>query len=164
MCQDNNLSLNVIKTNEMIVDHRKRRTEHSPILIDGAAVEQVESFKFLGVHISNELSWSKHTKTVVKRARQNLFPFRRLKRFGMGPQILKRFYSCTIESILTGCITAWYGNCSASDFRALQGVVRMAQYITRAKLPAIQDLHYHSKVWGHLEMSLFLKEKCFFVH
>uniref|UniRef100_A0A8C7CSB2 Adiposis associated Mth938 domain containing n=1 Tax=Oncorhynchus kisutch TaxID=8019 RepID=A0A8C7CSB2_ONCKI len=32
----------------------------------------------------------------------------------MGPQILKRFYSCTIESILTGCITAWYGNCSAS--------------------------------------------------
>ncbi|KAK6293977.1 hypothetical protein J4Q44_G00348070 [Coregonus suidteri] len=30
------------------------------------------------------------------------------------------FYSCTIESILTGCITAWYGNCSASDRKALQ--------------------------------------------
>ena len=38
---------------------------------------------------------------------------------GMGPEILKRFYSCTIESILTGCITAWYGNCSASDHKAL---------------------------------------------
>ena len=61
-------------------------------------MEQVESFKFLGVHITNKLSWSKHTKTVVKRARQNIFPFRRLKRFGMGPQILKRFYSCNIES------------------------------------------------------------------
>ena len=59
----------------------------------------------------------------------------------MGPQILKRFYSCTIESILTGCITAWYGNCSASDRKALQGVVRTAQYITKAKLPAIQDLY-----------------------
>ena len=67
-CQDNNLSLKVIKTKEMIVDYRKRRTEHAPILIDGAAVEQVESFKFLGVHITNKLSWSKHTKTVVKRA------------------------------------------------------------------------------------------------
>jgi hypothetical protein len=52
-CQDNNLSLNVIKTNEMIVDYRKRRTEHAPILIDGAVVEQVESFMFLGVHITN---------------------------------------------------------------------------------------------------------------
>jgi hypothetical protein len=45
-CQDNNLSLNVIKTKEMIVDYRKRRTEHIPILIDGAILEQVESFKF----------------------------------------------------------------------------------------------------------------------
>ena len=88
-CQDNNLSLNVIKAKEMIVDNRKRRTEHAPILIDGAVVEQVESFKFLGVHITNKLSWSKNTKTVVKRARQSLFPLRRLKRFGMGPQILK---------------------------------------------------------------------------
>ena len=73
--------------------------------------------------------------------RQNLFPLRRLKRCGVGPQILKRFYSSNIESILTGCITAWYGNCSASDRKALQRVVRTAQYITGDKLPAIQDLY-----------------------
>ena len=59
----------------------------------------------------------------------------------MGPEILKRFYSCNIESILTGCITAWYGNCSAFDRKALQRVVRPAQYVTGAKLPAIQDLY-----------------------
>ena len=55
-CQDNNLSLNVIKTKEMIVNYRKRRAEHAPILINGAVVEQVESFKFLDVHITNKLS------------------------------------------------------------------------------------------------------------
>ena len=38
-------------------------------------------------------------------------------------------------------IIAWYGNCSASDHKALQRVVRTAQYITGAKLPAIQDLY-----------------------
>ena len=37
-CKDNNLSLNVIKTKEMIVDYRKRRTEHANILIVGAVV------------------------------------------------------------------------------------------------------------------------------
>ena len=58
----------------------------------------------------------------------------------MDPQIRKRLYSCTIESILMGCITAWYGNCSTSDRKALQRVVRTAQYITGAKLPVIQDL------------------------
>ena len=40
-----------------------------------------------------------------------------------------------------GCITAWYGNCSASDHKVLQRVVRMAQYINGAKLYAIQDLY-----------------------
>ena len=55
-------------------------------------VEQVES-----VHITNKPTWSKHTKTVVKRARQSLFPLRRLKIFGIAPQILKMFYSCTIK-------------------------------------------------------------------
>ena len=46
-CHDNNLSLNVIKTKEMIVDNRKKRTKHAPILNDGAVVEQVDSFKVL---------------------------------------------------------------------------------------------------------------------
>jgi hypothetical protein len=75
-CQNNNLSLKVTKTKEMIVDYRKRRTEHAPFLIDGAVVEQVESVKFFGVHINNKLECSKQTKTVVKRARQSRFPFR----------------------------------------------------------------------------------------
>jgi hypothetical protein len=86
---DNNLSLNVRMTKELIVDYRKRRAEQSPIKIDKDEVEWVESFKFLDV-ITNKLSWSKYTKTVLKKAQQHLCPLRRLKRFGMGPQILKK--------------------------------------------------------------------------
>ena len=36
-CKDNNLFLNVIKIKEMIVDYRKRRTEHTPIVICSGA-------------------------------------------------------------------------------------------------------------------------------
>ena len=77
------------KTKRLIVDYSKSQAEQAPINIDGAVVERVNSFKVIGVHITNELSWSKHTKTVVKKARQNLFPLKRLKRFDNGPQILK---------------------------------------------------------------------------
>ena len=63
-CQDNNLSLNVSKTNDLIKDSRKRLAKQAPINIDGAVVERVESSKFLGVDITNKLSWSKHTKIV----------------------------------------------------------------------------------------------------
>ena len=51
------------------------------------------------------------------------------------------FYRCTIESILAGCITAWYSNCSAHNRKALQRVVRSAQRITGGKLPALQDTY-----------------------
>jgi hypothetical protein len=62
------------------VDYRIWRAEHAPIHIDWAVVERVESFQFLGVHITKYLSWSKHTNTVVKRAHQRLFTLMRLKR------------------------------------------------------------------------------------
>ena len=41
----------------LIVDYRKRRAGQAPINIEGAEVEWVESFKFLGVHITKEVSW-----------------------------------------------------------------------------------------------------------
>ena len=53
-CQHKNLSSNVRKTKDLIVDYRKRRAEHAPIHIDGAVVEWFESFKFFGVHITKE--------------------------------------------------------------------------------------------------------------
>ncbi|CDQ96034.1 unnamed protein product [Oncorhynchus mykiss] len=55
--------------------------------------------------------------------------------------LASNFYRCTIESILSGCITAWYGNCSAHNRKALQRVVRSAQRITGGKLPAFQDTY-----------------------
>jgi hypothetical protein len=89
----------VSKTKELIMDYRKRRAEQAPINIEGAEVERVESFKFLGVHITNKLSWSKHTKTVVKRAQKHNSLLRRVKDLSWVPRSLK-LYSCTIESIL----------------------------------------------------------------
>jgi hypothetical protein len=82
-----------------------------------------------------------HTHQHSREEGMTMTPLRSLKRFGMGPQILKRLHICIIESIFTGCITSWYGNCSTSDSKAQQRVVCTAKYITRAELPAIQDLY-----------------------
>ena len=49
-CQENNLSLNVNKTKELIVDFRKQQREQPPIHIDRTAVKKVKSFKFLCVY------------------------------------------------------------------------------------------------------------------
>ncbi len=102
-CQENHLSLNIDKTKELVVDYRRQSREHTPITIDKTPVERVTSFKFLGVHITEDLTWSAHTDAVLKKAHQRLFFLRRLRKFGTSPRILRSFYTCTVESILTGC-------------------------------------------------------------
>ncbi|KAI3374968.1 hypothetical protein L3Q82_021496, partial [Scortum barcoo] len=73
-CQDNNLHLNVSKTKELIVDFRRRqREEHAPLSINRTTVEKVNSFRFLWVHISEDLTWTHHTDFITKSARQRLF-------------------------------------------------------------------------------------------
>ena len=113
----------------MIVDYRRwQEEEHAPLHINGSVVEKVSCFRFLGVNISSHLTWSVHTDKVVKAARKRLFFLRRLKKFGMESVILTNFYRCTIESILTGCITVWYGSCTAKDRKVLRSVVRSAEF------------------------------------
>jgi hypothetical protein len=101
--QENSLSLHVNKTKELIVDFRRHQREQLPIHIDRAAVERVKSFEFLDIHISDILKWSTYTDSVVK------------KKLVLAPKTLTNFYRCTIESILSGCITAWYGNCTVRN-------------------------------------------------
>ncbi|KAK3540831.1 hypothetical protein QTP86_002361 [Hemibagrus guttatus] len=61
----NNFTLNAKKTKELIVDFQKSNSNrHFPIYINGSEVEHVSSFKFLGVHISEDLSWHLNTSTL----------------------------------------------------------------------------------------------------
>ena len=99
-CQENNLSLKVNKTKDLIVDFRKQQREHPPIHIDVTGVEKMESFKFLGVHITDKLKWSTHTDSVVKKAQQRLFFLRRLKKFGLSPKTLTNFYHRLVRQLL----------------------------------------------------------------
>ncbi len=141
-CQDNCLSLNVIKTKELIVDFRKRQQRpYTPLKISGTPVERVSSFKYLGVNISEDLTWTTHIQTQVKKARQRLYHLRQLRKFRVSPTILKTFYSETIESVLTQCISVWYGNSSSQDCKALQRVVRLAERISGSPLPSLQDIY-----------------------
>ncbi len=95
----------------------------------------------LGVNISEDLTWTTHIQTQVKKARQRLYHLRQLRKFRVSPSILKTFYSGTIESVLTQCISVWYGNSSSQDCKALQRVVRLAEHISGSALPSLQDIY-----------------------
>ena len=93
----NDLVLNVSKTKEIVVDFRKLKSY--TLTVSNSEVEIVDSFKFLGIHITSILSWSVHCRYMCKKAQQRLYFLHYLKKFHMKPEILVNLYRSIIESI-----------------------------------------------------------------
>ncbi|KAK3535226.1 hypothetical protein QTP70_004775 [Hemibagrus guttatus] len=72
-CKANNLSLNVEKMKEMVVEFWRAQSDHSPLDINGSNVEIIKSTKFLDVHLAEDLTWSLNTSSITKKAQQRLY-------------------------------------------------------------------------------------------
>lgn len=119
----NNPSLNVSKTKDMMVDFWRSWISHAPLHTGGAAVETVSYFKFLGMHMTENIQSSLTTSSILKMAQKHRYFLRWLKRAGMCTPILNCFYRYVMETIMTCSITVWYINCSVSDRKVLQCVL-----------------------------------------
>ncbi len=119
------------------MDFRRNSVDHTLLTIDSSTVEKVSSTKFLGVHITEDLTWTTNTMSISKKAQQRLLFLRWLKIASLPPPILTTFYRGTIENVLTSCITFWHGNCGAADRKTLQRTVNTAAKIICSPLPSI---------------------------
>ncbi|KAK1794896.1 hypothetical protein P4O66_009902 [Electrophorus voltai] len=106
-------------------------------LVSGTLVFTSWCFRYLGVHISQDLSWCRYTNSLAKKARQRLYHLRRLRDFRLPSKVpaLSRASS-------QGNITVWFGNSTKQDRQALQRVVRSAERITYTELPDLQTIYY----------------------
>ena len=138
-CSQNNLVLNVAKTKEMIIDFRRSSsTPKLPIFINGEEVEQVDCFKFLGIHISNKLDWSVQLKENLKKGQQRLFFLRQLKLFNVWKSIMVNFYRSVIESQLISSILIWFNVATKKDLKKLNSVIKTCAYIIGTDLEFLE--------------------------
>ncbi|KAK3565584.1 hypothetical protein QTP86_012898 [Hemibagrus guttatus] len=98
-CSLNNLELNMLKTVEMMVDFRRNTPALPPLTIMNSTVPTVESFRFLGTTISQDLKWDTHIEFIIKKAQQRLYFLRQLRKFNLPQELLTQFYSAVIESL-----------------------------------------------------------------
>ncbi|KAK3563034.1 hypothetical protein QTP86_014091, partial [Hemibagrus guttatus] len=140
-CSLNNLELNTLKTVEMIVDFRR----NTPLTIMNSTVPTVESFRFLGTTISQDLKWDNHIDSIIKKVQQRLYFLLQLRKFNLPQELLTHFYSAVIESVLCTSITVWFGSATKSDIRRVQRTVQTAERIIGVPLPTLQEL-YTSRV------------------
>ncbi len=105
----------------------------------------VESFRFLGTTISQDLKWENYIKSIVKKAQLKLYFLWQLRKFNLPQKLLKQFYSTIIESVLCTSITFLVSSATKSDLRRLRRLVRTAERIIGTTLPTLQEL-YSSRV------------------
>lgn len=61
------------KTEDLIVDFRRRKLDIQPLYISEDRVERVPDFRFLGVHFMENLAWDVNTAELAKKAPQRLY-------------------------------------------------------------------------------------------
>jgi hypothetical protein len=138
---ENDLELNVNKTQEFVIDFRKNPAAIAPLVINGSEVEIVKCFKFLGVHLSSDLKWGCNADSIVKKGQQRLFFLRQLRSFHVSQPLLLKFYRAVIESVLTQSMIVWWGNATADDRKRISRIVRTASKIIGCQLPSLDELY-----------------------
>lgn len=129
----NNLFLNIIKT-EFINFSNRRVGEELNVLINEIAIGEVDTFKFLGITLDNQLNWDEHINIVSKKLSSIIFIMKQLEKFG-NTQLLITTYHGLFESYLRYGVTVW-GNSSTNNMNKLLKLQKKAiRIIANIKSP-----------------------------
>ncbi len=143
-CDDHHLTINVKKTEEMLIDP-KSVGDHSPLLIHDQSIKQVSSYRYLGVHLDCLFNWEVHVDTLCSRLQQRMYFLRRLRVFGVDQKLMFLFYQAVLESIIRFGMSAWYGNLSVHVKSKLNRLVQTAmKVIGRTENSSLQSIYEES--------------------
>ena len=108
----NRLSLNVKKTKYMLFRKQKRSgTRELNLRISNDAIQSVNDFNFLGLHINSKLSWDTHTNVISKRMSRAVGIIKKLQ-LVFPKTILLTIYNALILPHINYCLLSW-GTASA---------------------------------------------------
>lgn len=135
------------KTEDLIVDFRRRRLDIQPLYISEDRVERVPDFRFLGVHFMENLAWDVNMAELAKKASQRLYFLRILRKSNISQKLLVSFCRCSIESILCYWLCVWFSSCTAAQRKTLQWIIKTAQETIGRSLPTLKELHSSRCRW-----------------
>ena len=104
----NFLQFNESKCKMMHVSRKRAPISPSiPIALNGSVLEEVETFKYLGLLISSDMSWSKHIENICSKARKVLgLLYRRYYRFA-DQNTLLQLYTSLVRPHLEYAAPVW---------------------------------------------------------
>ena len=104
----NGMSLNYSKCKFMRISRKSKPiSKCSPLLLDGAELEEVTTFKYLGILISSNLSWTPHIQTVCGNARKIIGLLYRRYYHHCDSSVLVRLYTSLVRPHMEYASSVW---------------------------------------------------------
>ena len=129
----NFLKLNQTKCKYMIVSRKRIPSVPStPLLLEGHPLDQVNMFKYLGVLLSHDLSWSDHVQLICSRARKMLGLLYRRFYSNMSSDSCFQLYLFLVRPLLEYASAVWSPHVK-KDKDALKNIQKFAcRMVTRS--------------------------------
>ena len=118
---ENRLCFNTTKCKYMLITRKKRPMHPPAILINGMPIDMVDSYKYLGLLISSDLSWSHHIDSICGKARKILGLLYRRFSHDAEPYALLQLYLSLVRPHLEYRSQVWDPHLQ-KDINQLEGV------------------------------------------
>ena len=102
----NKLSLNLDKTKLMIFHRQQKRVKELNIIINDTNIERVQSFNFLGITLSENMSWTNHVLSIKKKISKVVGILYRLRNT-FPLDVLKTLYKSLVLSYINYGLLLW---------------------------------------------------------
>ena len=122
----NDMMLNEKKCKEMTVNFLRQSPVITSLSIDGQSLDQVLSFKVLGVTLNHRLKWDAHVEVTVKKASKRLYILRVLRRSGVPPSDLLLIYISLVRSVLEYACSVWHTSLTKGQSNAIELIQKRA--------------------------------------
>ena len=153
------LTLNAAKCKYMILSRKRARSDPIlPLALNGTALDKVVTFKYLGVLLSDNLSWSNHISNACTKARKVLgLLYRRFYNYASN-DCLKQLYISLARPHLEYAAALWDPH-TAKDIQLLENTQKFAlklithnwdscyqDLLALSDLPSLSSRRLHSKL------------------
>src|SRR5271168_4615466 len=154
------------------IENGRIRIGRPTLVLDGQVVQEVESYRYLGVQIDSQLRWREQAQRATANATKWILQFRRLTRpsTGVKSKLMRQLYlAVALPKVLYG-IDVWYtpptksvgqarNSGSAGVLRSLQKVQRIAALAITGTLRTLPNDYVDAHA-GILPMELALLKAC----
>ena len=133
--KENKLTLNLGKSKSMLIGSNQKIAKISELSISifNCNLENVESFKYLGIKLTSDFTWSDHVEYVIPKVNQRLGLLRRIKHL-LPFQARLLFYNSVVLPIFDYADLVWGDKNNATIMNDLQIMQNKAAKIILDKL------------------------------